>query len=93
MGWSDRFLNPPKNEAKVVAKCSACLEPIYEGQRCYHIEDDFYCGECIDNFREIAEDDSDTEGDLVDVEYDQRVYEQSLDKLSDGTYGGDSGEL
>lgn len=38
----------PKEPKRIVSKvCACCGEPLYEGDECYHIDDNWYCTDCV----------------------------------------------
>lgn len=38
---------PNAPEEPVFAKCKYCGDKIYDGDKCYRLEDDYYCTDCV----------------------------------------------
>lgn len=49
------YLEPPEDRRKVVCKCSACDEPIYEGDDVYELMGFMFCQSCVDDAHSYAE--------------------------------------
>ena len=49
------FRCPNASEPLIAYYCDECGEPIYDGEIYYKIGEDFYCEECINGFKRVAE--------------------------------------
>lgn len=52
--WDDPYCEPPERDSEPTCYCGACGEGIYKGDHYYAIEDEIYCGECIEQSRRTA---------------------------------------
>lgn len=43
----ERPLDSPEPEARISTACECCGDNIYEGEECYHIDDNWYCTDCV----------------------------------------------
>ena len=49
------YLEPPEDRRRVVCKCSACDEPLYEGDDVYELMGFTFCQSCVDDAHSYAE--------------------------------------
>ena len=45
---------PNADEPRAVHACAQCGEDILEGDDCYHIGEDYFCEDCVRDFKEEA---------------------------------------
>ena len=45
--WENRREEYEGSNKKPVAKCASCDCDIYAGEKCYKIDDNYYCQDCV----------------------------------------------
>lgn len=46
---------PDPKEPKIVERCYACGNELYEGEECYYIDNEYYCEHCIHEAKVILD--------------------------------------